>query len=61
MVELLSGMDFNHFSPRIYVIAETDETSSQRVRQLETIRKTDTREVRAKLLNFLPKPFTNSP
>jgi len=44
MVELLSGMDFNHFSPRIYVIAETDETSSQRVRQLETIRKTDTRE-----------------
>ena len=36
MLRLLDGLDLKKFSPRTYVVAKTDDTSVQRVKQLET-------------------------
>ena len=36
MLRLLDGLDLKKFSPRTYVVARTDDTSVQRVKQLET-------------------------
>ena len=45
MITLLSELDFEHFSPRVYIVAQTDETSQQRVKQLETNKKSRGNEV----------------
>ncbi|EFX83686.1 hypothetical protein DAPPUDRAFT_239833 [Daphnia pulex] len=36
MVRLLSALDFRHFSPRLYLVARTDDMSAKRVQQLES-------------------------
>lgn len=36
MVRLLSTLDFRHFSPRLYLVARTDDMSAKRVQQLES-------------------------
>ena len=36
MVRLLAPLDFRHFSPRLYLVARTDDMSAQRVQQLES-------------------------
>ena len=45
MITLLSELDFEHFSPRVYIVAQTDETSQQRVKQLEANKKSRGNEV----------------
>lgn len=35
MVRLLSTLDFRRFSPRLYLVARTDDTSAKRVQHLE--------------------------
>ena len=45
MITLLSELDFEHFSPRLYIVARTDETSQQRVQQLEIKKKSRGSEV----------------
>ena len=36
MLRLLHTLDFRHFSPRLYLVARTDDMSAQRVQQLES-------------------------
>nr|CAH0099192.1 unnamed protein product [Daphnia galeata] len=36
MLRLLYTLDFRHFSPRLYLVARTDDMSAQRVQQLES-------------------------
>lgn len=35
MLRLLSTLDFRRFSPRLYLVARTDDTSTKRVQHLE--------------------------
>lgn len=35
MIRLLKDLDFRKFSPRLYVVAQTDHTSSSRIKELE--------------------------
>lgn len=35
MIRLITGLDFDKFSPRLYVVANTDETSKSKVQALE--------------------------
>ena len=55
MITLLSELDFEHFSPRLYIVAQTDETSQQRVKQLETNKKSRGNIKESFLIYFLKK------
>ena len=55
MIRLLSALDFHRFSPRLYLVAKTDETSLNRLQNLESQKNslTDSVSIELKYISFL--------
>ena len=62
MVRLLSTLDFRRFSPRLYLVARTDDTSAKRVQHLECSQVSSTADsnVSMHMKNFVSQLFLQS-
>lgn len=59
MVRLLANMDYKLFSPRLYIIANTDDMSKIKVQNMESTKDSDPDSVRKKFPYFIYKFIKN--